>query len=118
LTSTVLISCSTRIIIRKITVDDSGYKSEHHQSLLLKYDLPSSAIYRVDGDTVEPLHAGIRYTIQPLEFTQADAQNIDPDHIPQPIIRHSPAPSFILSPTSVIRYEFYCAGIVAVALTP
>ena len=63
-------------------------------------------MYRVDGDVVAPLHAGIRYSFRLLELTQADAQNIDPDHIPQPIIRRSSVPSFVLPPTCVIRYDF------------
>ena len=65
----------------------------------MKYDTPHPAMYRVDGDIV-------RYRIHLLELTQADTQIIDPDHIPQPIIRRSVAPSFVLPPTRVIRYGF------------
>ena len=64
-------------------------------------------MYRVDGDRAVPLDAGIRYKINLLELTQADTQNIDPDHIPQPIIRRSAAPSFVLPPNYVIRYDFF-----------
>jgi len=72
----------------------------------MMYNTPHPAMYRVDGDTVATLHAGIRYRIHLLELTQADTQTIDPDHIPQPIIRRSVAPSFALPPTRVIRYGF------------
>ena len=71
-----------------------------------EYDL-HPAMYRVDGDHVAPLDAGIRYKFNLLELTQADTQNIDPDHIPQPIIRRPVAPSFVLPPTHVIRYDFF-----------
>ena len=63
-------------------------------------------MYRVDSDLVAPVQAGIRYKFNLLELTQADTQNIDPDHVPQPIIRRSMAPSFVLPPTCVIRYDF------------
>ena len=72
----------------------------------MKYDRLYLAMYRVDGDLVAPVQAGIRYRFNLLELTQADTQNIDPDHIPQPIIRRSMAPSFVLPPTCVIRYDF------------
>ena len=71
----------------------------------MEYDLSHPAMYRVDGDLVASLHAGIRYRFNLLELTQADTQKIDPDHIPQPIIRRSAAPSFVLPPTCVIRYD-------------
>jgi len=109
LTSIALTPCRTRVVIRKVTVDH-GYTSEQTQLPPLvptKYDLPHPAtMYRIDGDRVEPLHAGIRYKFNLLELTQADTQNIDPGHIPQPIIRRSAAPLFILPPTCVIRYDF------------
>ena len=72
----------------------------------MKYDLSHLAMYRVDGDRVTPLHSGIRYRFNLLELTQTDTQNIDPEHVPQPIIRRSAVPSFVLPPTCVIRYDF------------
>ena len=109
MTSITLILRRARVVIRNVTVDNSGYTSEQTQIPPLvptEYDLPP-AIYRVDGDYVTPLDSGIRYKFNLLELTQADTQNIDPDHIPQPIIRRSVAPSFVLRPTYVIRYDFF-----------
>ena len=70
------------------------------------HDIPHPAMYQVGGDIVATLHAGVQYRIHLLELRQADTQNIDPDHIPQPIIRRSTIPSFVLPPTRVIRYGF------------
>ena len=113
MTSITLIPHRARVVIRKVIVDNSGYASEQTQLPLVptEYDL-RPGMYRVDGDYVTPLDSGIRYKFNLLELTPADTQNIDPDHIPQPIIRRTTAPSFVLRPTYVIRYDFslwcYC----------
>ena len=75
-------------------------------------------MYRVSGDIVAPLNAGIQYRIHLLELTQADTQNIDPDHVPQPIIRRSTVPSFVLPPTRVIWYAFSLWATVTILITP
>ncbi len=105
-----LIPYRTRVVIRKVIVDNSGYDREQIQlppPVRTKYDLLHPAMYQVDGDEVAPLDAGIRYRFNLLELTQADTQNIDPGHIPQPIIRRCEAPSFVLPPNYVIRYDFF-----------
>jgi len=109
LSSIALTPRRTRVVIRKVIVDNNGFSSEQTQLfpwVPMKYDLSHLAMYRVDGDRVAPLHAGIKYRFNLLELTQADTQNIDLDHVPQPIIRRSSVPSFVLPPTGAIRYDF------------
>ena len=58
-------------------------------------------MYRVDGETIEPLEAGICYKFNVLQVKKQDT--LESNDIHQPFIRHDAPPNFMLPPSHDIR---------------
>lgn len=56
----------------------------------------------VDGETIVPIEAGIRYKFNILEVKEPDT--IESNYIPQPFIHRAVGPNFTLPPSHDIRY--------------
>jgi len=58
--------------------------------------------YRVDGETIIPLKAGICYKFNLLEVKKQDT--LENNYLPQPFIRGAAPPNFTLPPSHDILY--------------